>query len=120
MFTAEFLKSLFSDTENKECEFVIYTNIAKHTSLGTDFLTFRSLTELGEDMCRKSATTIVEVVDINNNAMVLRKSYKKEVYEIGDKKGITTITEVTLHNIPLDCIVDVVFIEQDEETFEKR
>lgn len=120
MFTAEFLKSLFNDTENKECEFEIKTNIPKTTSLGTDFITFKSLTELGEDMCRKSATTIVEVVDINNNAMVLRKSFKKVVLVLSGQKGTRTTTEVTLHHIPLDCIVDVVFIEQDEETFEKR
>jgi hypothetical protein len=75
---------------------------------------------VGEDMCRNSATTIVEVVDINNNAMVLRKSFKKVVLVLSGQKGTCTTTEVTLHHIPLDCIVDVVFIEQDEETFEKR
>lgn len=120
MFTAEFLKSLFDDVENKECEFEIKTDIPKHTSIGTDFISFRSLTELGEDMCRKSATTIVEVVDINDNAMVLRKSFKKVLFVLDGQKGTRTITEVTLHNIPLNRIVDVVFIEQETEEFSKK
>ena len=120
MFTAEFLKSLFDDVENKECEFEIKTDIPKPTTMGTDFTSFRSLTELGEDMCRKSATTIVEVVDINDNAMVLRKSFKKVLLVLDGQKGTRTITKVTLHNIPLNRIVDVVFIEQESEKFSKK
>ena len=120
MFNAEYLERIFTDVENKECEFEIVTNIPKSSDIGTEYVTFSSLISKGKDLCRVSETTIVEVVAFDASALVLRKTFKKVLLKLDEPKGYTHIVKTTLHHVPYNNIVDVVFIEQETEKFSKK
>lgn len=120
MFNAEYLERIFTDVENKECEFEIVTNIPKSSDIGTEYVTFNSLISKGKDLCRVSETTIVEVVAFDSSALVLRKTFKKVLLKLDEPKGYTHIVKTTLHHVPYNNIVDVVFIEQETEKYSKK